>query len=294
MGLSDSFSDVVDIVSDVAGGTVDIVSVKEYWSAGVSPASCFFAGGTSALHHEKHLSSSRVAASAMIVSDGVSSTADIVGNVAGDAVDFVVENLDKTTLLALARVAPIAAFTAGIVAKGGVLVAVTEVIITGAIAATNISAGRDPVIAAIEIFAGRDPVDEPSIGSIVYCYLVGGYAEHSGIYIGNNKIVHLNGSGLIEEVSPKEFTERLGGFNPPSSIFVSCSGKKAVGSKEFAKRAKSMIGSCREYNFISDNCHQFTAGCITGDFENSCNFMLMLKYEAVKHIGANTWRVWKR
>jgi hypothetical protein len=43
------------------------VGVKEYWSAGVSPASCFFAGGTSALHHEKHLSSSRVAASAMTV-----------------------------------------------------------------------------------------------------------------------------------------------------------------------------------------------------------------------------------
>jgi hypothetical protein len=41
--------------------------VKEYWSAGVSPASCFFAGGTSALHHEKHLSSSRVVATTMIV-----------------------------------------------------------------------------------------------------------------------------------------------------------------------------------------------------------------------------------
>lgn len=38
----------------------------------------------------------------------------------------------------------------------------------------------------------------PVIGSVVYCDLLFGYAEHSGIYVGDDKIVHLDGSGLIE------------------------------------------------------------------------------------------------
>ena len=140
----------------------------------------------------------------------------------------------------------------------------------------------------------RDTVSEPEIGSIVYCDLAGGNAEHSGIYIGNNKIVHLDGDGTIEAVSPKKFMNRLGGFNTAISIYVSCNGTEAVGSKKLAKRAKSMIGESREYNLILDNCHQFTAGCISGDFDNSCNFMWMLKDEAKESIGADAWRVWSR
>jgi hypothetical protein len=36
----------------------------------------------------------------------------------------------------------------------------------------------------------------PAIGSLVFCQL--GPVEHSGIYIGNNQIVQLNGKGQIE------------------------------------------------------------------------------------------------
>lgn len=36
----------------------------------------------------------------------------------------------------------------------------------------------------------RDPV-KPKLGSVLYCDLAFGYMEHSGIYIGRNKIVHL-------------------------------------------------------------------------------------------------------
>jgi len=46
----------------------------------------------------------------------------------------------------------------------------------------------------------RDHV-RPKIGSVVYCDLW--MVEHSGIYIGNNRIVHLDGSGKIEIVTPK-------------------------------------------------------------------------------------------
>ena len=138
----------------------------------------------------------------------------------------------------------------------------------------------------------RDNVSTPAIGSVVYCDLAFGTGDHSGIYIGKNRIVHLNGDGIIEVVSPKKFMKRLGGWNSAVSIYVSCDGTDPVGSKKIANRAKSMVGSTREYNFILDNCHQFTTGCINEDFDNSCNFLWMLKTEAEEHIGANTWRVW--
>lgn len=44
-----------------------------------------------------------------------------------------------------------------------------------------------------------------------------------------------------------------------------------------AKRAECMVGNYRDYNLLIDNCHQFTSGCITGNFENSDNFTLFLK-----------------
>jgi len=134
----------------------------------------------------------------------------------------------------------------------------------------------------------------PVKGSVVYCSLALGYAEHSGIYIGKNKIVHLDGSGIIEVVSPQQFVERLGGFNPAMSIYVSCNNSSATGTNTIAKRAKKMVGKRRKYNVIFDNCHQFTSGCITGDFENADNFLWMLKDTAKNKINTNKWRVWNR
>ncbi len=137
----------------------------------------------------------------------------------------------------------------------------------------------------------RDKV-APAIGSILYCELVFGTAEHSGIYIGENKIVHLDGSGRVGKVSPIKFMDRLGGLNSAISIYVSCDGCSAVGSNDIAMKAKSMIGHERDYNLILNNCHQFASGCITGNFENSDNFLWMLKHTTEKSISANTWRVW--
>lgn len=118
-------------------------------------------------------------------------------------------------------------------------------------------------------------------------------AEHSGIYIGDNEIVHLDGSGDIEIVSPEAFIGKLNGFNFAIDIYVSCYDESPSGSVAIANRARDMVNQCRNYNLIFDNCHQFTSGCITGDFENSDNFLWMLKYTAEKNIYANTWRVWK-
>ena len=81
----------------------------------------------------------------------------------------------------------------------------------------------------------------PVPGSVVYCQIIAGVADHSGIYIGNNRIVHLNGSGDIEVVSPKEFLNRMGGFNTAFNIYVSSKNGKAVGSNLVAKRAKESL-----------------------------------------------------
>lgn len=135
--------------------------------------------------------------------------------------------------------------------------------------------------------ACRDQV-WPEIGSVLYCDLAFGYMDHSGIYIGNGEIVHLSGKGNIEIVSPKQFID--GGT--ACSIYVSCRDTAPVGSANAARRAKEMVGSSRNYNFLIDNCHQFSAGCLTGDFDNSCNFLWMLKDESSKRINSNSWRYW--
>ena len=133
----------------------------------------------------------------------------------------------------------------------------------------------------------------PIKGSILYCDLHFGLGEHSGVYIGDNQIVHLDGSGEIEIVDPDEFLDRLDGANSAISIYVSCNDKSAVGSNAVARRAKKMVGNYRDYNVILDNCHQFSSGCITGDFENTDNFLWALKRTARAELGANNWRVWE-
>ena len=169
----------------------------------------------------------------------------------------------------------------------------------------------------------------PCIGSIVYTGMVYGVAEHSGVYVGNGKIVELKGDGNINKVSAYEFMQTplqgrpeilkalaagalhvagksslatmLGAVpldNLASDcwkIYVSCKGGQPVGSQQAAQRALDMVGGSRDYNLILDNCHQFCSGCLTGNFENSDNFLWMLKYTAEKTIGTDDdWRVWDR
>lgn len=73
-------------------------------------------------------------------------------------------------------------------------------------------------------------------GCIVYCDMY--KFEHSGVYVGDNTIVHLDGNGEILAVSPEEFLDRLGGFNNAITIYTCCVGKKPVGAKDTAKYAK--------------------------------------------------------
>jgi len=198
---------------------------------------------------------------------------------------------------AAASSAGLAALGGGSLATGGMGMAGGTAVVAGAAgvagAATGAGVIKNPVSNLAESFVDnvfRDQVSDLRVGAVVYCDLHAG--EHSGIYIGDEEIVHLNGEGDIEIVSPSEFIQRLGGFNTAMSIYVSCDGTDVVGSSTVADRARESVGGYRDYNFILDNCHQFTAGCLTGNFENSSNFLWMLKREASEVLGADAWRVW--
>lgn len=139
----------------------------------------------------------------------------------------------------------------------------------------------------------RDTVT-PCPGSVVYCGLLNNNVEHSGIYVGSGRIVHLDGSGRIEAVTPEEFLCRLNGWNMAMTIYVSSRNGHAVGDEEVGRRAVSMIGQSRKYSVILDNCHQFTAGCLTGEFDNANNFLWMLKNRSSEVLGSREWRAWDR
>lgn len=134
-----------------------------------------------------------------------------------------------------------------------------------------------------------DTIDEPRVGSVVYCGIAFGHLEHSGIYVGKRKIVSLSSNGEIVKQDPQEF---LGGVTTGDTIYVSCKGKSPVGMKHVGKRARQMVGSRRDYNVLWDNCHQFTSGCLTDDFENADNLLSMLQVTAERVLGADEWRAW--
>lgn len=130
----------------------------------------------------------------------------------------------------------------------------------------------------------------PELGSVVYCDLAFGYIEHSGIYVGNDEIVHLNRHGRIEKVSAEQFISRTTAM----SIYVSSANGEAVGSREVCHRALSIVGQTRHYHVLRDNCHQFTSGCLTGNFENRSRLLTLLKMQSKKALQADEWRVWER
>lgn len=109
---------------------------------------------------------------------------------------------------------------------------------------------------------------EPQTGCILKCDL-GVLLEHTGIYIGKGKIVSLNRHGHIKIETPHSFFPP--GTNPDSNkIYTACFADTngVLCSKEVAKRAKSKIDDHTKYNVLFNNCHRFTAGCITGNYDN--------------------------
>lgn len=137
-----------------------------------------------------------------------------------------------------------------------------------------------------------DTVDHIAEGCVVYHSMLGELVEHSGIYVGEYKVVSLNSKGQIVEETTRKFAE--GSLNSNGLIWASCLGESVVGDRKVAERARKMVGKHRNYNVIWDNCHQFTSGCLNGDFENADNPFTFLKLTAEKVLGVDNWRIWDR
>lgn len=129
----------------------------------------------------------------------------------------------------------------------------------------------------------------PAIGSVVYCNL-GMVAEHSGIYVGNNKIVHLNGSGRVEKVSAKKFCERFSGLNPSFTVFCPIDGYgKSFGDRKVADYALNSVEKVMEYNPLIRNCHCFTASCLSNK-ARFCPSFAILERLIIEKYGKCYWR----
>jgi hypothetical protein len=137
----------------------------------------------------------------------------------------------------------------------------------------------------------RSNVSEPAIGAVVYCDLALGHAEHSGIYIGDGLIAHLNKFGFVEAVGRKEFIAGT----PAISIYTSCFGSSPIGCQSAATHAKHAVRvkEYRPYNLLSNNCHIFTTECITKE-KRMDTFLWMVKEASKKVHGTDNWRVWKK
>lgn len=131
--------------------------------------------------------------------------------------------------------------------------------------------------------------NSPIRGSIVYCDLALGTAEHSGVYVGNGRIIHRNGNGLIEDVSVNQFLTDTTAI----SIYISCNAQgSAVGSESCAQTAEGMLGVQTDYSLLNENCHQFCSYCLDGDIFSSTFTLTQLKRDAHAYIQASQWRVW--
>lgn len=133
---------------------------------------------------------------------------------------------------------------------------------------------------------------EPVPGSVVYCGLAMNMVEHSGIYIGSGKIVHLEGSGYITSVTKAKFLNRLDGLNSAITVYVSSEDGRAVGSPAVAAKAKAMVGKHCDYKLFSNNCHVFTATCLGPPLPMVPTSLGGVKSSAKAKLGCNEWLAW--
>lgn len=135
---------------------------------------------------------------------------------------------------------------------------------------------------------------KPRVGSVVYCRLALNQAEHTGIYVGYNKIIHLEGDGHVRTVSPKEFLARLNGFNSITahSIYVACRNGKPIHSSKAAMKAKVYGAHKTDYALFSNNCHKFSSGCVTGNRDNKDTYFYKLESTLKSDYGMTEWKIW--
>ena len=125
---------------------------------------------------------------------------------------------------------------------------------------------------------------KPVRGCILRCDL-GVVLDHTGVYIGRGRIVSLNRHGQVRIETPVSFFPP--GTDPlKNRIYTAClKGTDTVlASSAAAARAKKKNNAKTEYNVLFNNCHRFTCGCVTGNFENDVMSFAMLEDTLNKNI----------
>jgi hypothetical protein len=108
----------------------------------------------------------------------------------------------------------------------------------------------------------------PEIGSVVCCG-IGGVLEHTGIWVGDNTIIELDGNGLIKPISIQRFTKERSG----NKMFIACdSTARPIACEVAASRALNNIFNCLDYHIIDNNCHQFIWQCFKPKDNNLTTF----------------------
>lgn len=111
-------------------------------------------------------------------------------------------------------------------------------------------------------------LSEVAAGSLLVCEIFQLF-EHTGIYIGEGAIVELQGTGLVRAVSAARFLQDRSG----QQLWVACNTLgQPIASELVASRAISQIYTYQRYDLIHNNCHRFSASCITGRPEPVTSF----------------------
>ncbi|MDN3652209.1 lecithin retinol acyltransferase family protein [Thalassotalea ponticola] len=127
-------------------------------------------------------------------------------------------------------------------------------------------------------------------GALVCCGL-GRVLEHTGIWVDDNTIVELHGSGLIKAVSPMRFLHERSG----TDIFVACDRHgQALADEITAQRAAKSVYQMWQYNLIKNNCHRFAWYCISGLKADVTTFHQLNKYLSKRFDRKIYWDKWQQ
>ena len=134
---------------------------------------------------------------------------------------------------------------------------------------------------------------KPKIGSLVATSLTFGFLDHSGIYIGNGMIIEQHGNHTLKKVSFEKFQNgdnEIKSRGLSISIQIACdSNGNPLSSKEVAKRAIELYNNkerrFKEYDIISNNCHQFSWHCISGDYHDTLTKFSTLEERVARFYG---------
>ena len=115
-------------------------------------------------------------------------------------------------------------------------------------------------------------------GAILLCGLVWDKVMHSAIYIGNGMVIERHAKEGIRKIPLKSFTE---GKLRTNKVFVLTDENGNIIAEEAwadnAKRALKEKKEADKYNLVENNCHMFTAKCVTGTFDQRIITFLNLK-----------------